>query len=421
MNIKVSIIVPVYNAEPYLHRSLDSLVNQTLWDIEIICINDCSPDNSLTVLKKYAKKDSRIKIIDFEKNQGVSVARNSGMKIATGEYVGFCDPDDYVDLDFYEKLYKLAKGKNADIAKAVRKIMEIGKDTEFIENISKRPLIQKRYFKYQFTYQFTTAIYKNKMLKKNKIRFPVKISVAEDICFAVNAAVAAKNVYALNNAFYHYIRRDDSAHSVIYNFEKINSALKAYRLISNNLNKAAYKDKHYLYIYTFLFRWLLTLLARNSDECIIKKIAKIAIVHYKKDNAFKEFNLPKSIVVAIENKDGKNLISLLRKWADNNLYPFIDIKESILQNRKLYVWGTGEDGIRVKKQCESNGWKVEYFLDSNSQVKEFNGYKVLQPQYLLDSKSMDFFILISSRAYAGEIAEICKRAGLREGLDFWKP
>jgi glycosyltransferase involved in cell wall biosynthesis len=81
-------IVPIYNVEPYLRRCLDSLVNQTLKDIEIICINDCSPDKSLIILKEYAGKDNRIKIIDFEKNQGVSVARNSGMKIAKGEYIG---------------------------------------------------------------------------------------------------------------------------------------------------------------------------------------------------------------------------------------------------------------------------------------------------------------------------------------------
>jgi len=122
----VSIIVPIYNVEPYLHRCLDSLVNQTLKDIEIICINDCSPDNSLDILKEYAEKDERINIINFEKNQGVSVARNTGIEIAKGEYIGFVDSDDYVDLDFYEKLYKKARETDADMVKAsLKKNMKI--------------------------------------------------------------------------------------------------------------------------------------------------------------------------------------------------------------------------------------------------------------------------------------------------------
>ena len=100
---KISVIVPVYNVEKYLARCLDSIINQTLADIEIICINDGSTDNSLEILNDYAKKDSRIKIID-QTNAGLSCARNAGMQIAQGEYIGFVDSDDWIDLDFYEKL-----------------------------------------------------------------------------------------------------------------------------------------------------------------------------------------------------------------------------------------------------------------------------------------------------------------------------
>ena len=114
-NMKISIIVPVYNVEKYLERCLDSLINQTLKDIEIICINDGSTDNSSEILKEYAKKDSRIIIIN-QNNQGISVARNNGMNKAKGKYIGFVDSDDWVDLDFFEKLYKAAEKHNAQIA-----------------------------------------------------------------------------------------------------------------------------------------------------------------------------------------------------------------------------------------------------------------------------------------------------------------
>lgn len=115
--VKVSIIVPVYNVDKYLEKCLDSLINQTLKDIEIICVNDGSTDTSQKILEKYSKKDNRITIINQD-NAGLSVARNSGIDIAKGEYIGFVDSDDWIDSDFYEKLYNSAKNNDADIVVA---------------------------------------------------------------------------------------------------------------------------------------------------------------------------------------------------------------------------------------------------------------------------------------------------------------
>ena len=111
---KVSVIIPVYNVEKYLRECLDSVINQTLKDIEIICVNDGSTDNSLQILEEYAQKDERIKIIAQE-NKGQAVARNVGIKIAQGEFIGFLDSDDYLDLNFYENLYNRAKETNSNI------------------------------------------------------------------------------------------------------------------------------------------------------------------------------------------------------------------------------------------------------------------------------------------------------------------
>ena len=106
--IKLSIIVPCYKVEKYLPRCLDSLVNQTLKDIEIICINDGSPDNCINILKNYKEKyGNKIVIIDKE-NEGVWRGRKDGVKKAKGEFIGFVDSDDYVSLDYAEKLYNAA-------------------------------------------------------------------------------------------------------------------------------------------------------------------------------------------------------------------------------------------------------------------------------------------------------------------------
>jgi glycosyltransferase involved in cell wall biosynthesis len=112
---KVSIIIPVYNVEKYLNKCLDSIINQTLNDIEIICINDGSTDKSLSILELFKSRDERIKVIS-QPNAGLSAARNKGMEAAQGEYICFVDSDDYIDLDFCKKLYSTAVKHDADIA-----------------------------------------------------------------------------------------------------------------------------------------------------------------------------------------------------------------------------------------------------------------------------------------------------------------
>ncbi len=105
---KVSVIIPVYNVEKYLRECLDSVINQTLSDIEIICVNDGSTDNSLAILEEYAQKDTRIKIIS-KRNEGAGKARQAAIKKASGEYLAFLDGDDYYKSDFVEKMYASAK------------------------------------------------------------------------------------------------------------------------------------------------------------------------------------------------------------------------------------------------------------------------------------------------------------------------
>ena len=108
MSVKVSVILPVYNASDYLHQCMDSIVGQTLKDIEIICVDDGSTDNSLDILKEYEQKDKRVKVIQ-QKNAGAGAARNNGLSIATGEYLSFLDSDDFFELICWKRLMKKQK------------------------------------------------------------------------------------------------------------------------------------------------------------------------------------------------------------------------------------------------------------------------------------------------------------------------
>ena len=113
-NVLVSILVPVYNTSKYLEKCMDSLVGQTLKEIEIICVNDGSTDNSLEILQAYAEKDPRVIIVD-KPNGGLPSARNAGIDRATGNYLGFVDSDDYVETTMFEKMYKTAIKNSAEV------------------------------------------------------------------------------------------------------------------------------------------------------------------------------------------------------------------------------------------------------------------------------------------------------------------
>lgn len=125
---KISVIIPVYNTQKYLRECLDSVVNQTLTDIEIICVDDGSTDNSINILNEYKEQDSRIKVLT-QRNTGAAVARNNGILHATGEYLYFTDSDDYISHSLLEKMYNKVKEKNADICICKRTIFDAIKNT----------------------------------------------------------------------------------------------------------------------------------------------------------------------------------------------------------------------------------------------------------------------------------------------------
>ena len=211
MNPKVSIIVPVYNVGPYLTKCMESLCNQTLKDIEIIAVNDCSTDNSFTILNEFGEKDARIKIINHERNELTAKTRNDGLEIAHGEYIGFVDGDDYVDLDFYEKLYNLAKSTNSDIAKGITKTINEKGTTKIVNDNEK---INKN-GKYEFFGNLLTAIYRRNLLQKYNIKFHIDF-----FCFQIQAVYYANKVACSDSTFYNYIRHSDSCDSKVFSLEK---------------------------------------------------------------------------------------------------------------------------------------------------------------------------------------------------------
>jgi glycosyltransferase involved in cell wall biosynthesis len=212
---KVSVIIPVYNTSPYLRRCMDSITGQTLRDIEIVCINDGSSDDSLEILREYEAKDSRVRVIDFSENRGVSVARNTGMDAAQGEYIGFVDSDDYVDADFYEKLYAKAVETGAEIIKGADWQMITGNKIT-IERLNSRIKKNRVYF----SQQYVTALFKTRFIREKGIHFPVGLLVGEDQVFSITAALRAVEICFAETAQYYYFRRENSVNSTKWSSDK---------------------------------------------------------------------------------------------------------------------------------------------------------------------------------------------------------
>lgn len=254
---KVSVIVPVYNTAQYLRDCIDSLVNQTYKNIEIIVVNDGSKDNSLEIINEYASKYPNIILINQE-NKGYSGARNVALEKVTGDYVGFVDSDDYIAPDMFQKLMSAAQNSSADIVSCSffrvfnekDSIIQVFDSNKFYfdllshkrDNDLKCTL--KNYGELLLDDAFVwNRIYKTKMLKDNNIVFPDDIFFGEDTYFHRNALYAANNIAYIKEPLYYYRQGRIGAQttltdirnmSFIKNCENLYKIASKYNLESSN-------------------------------------------------------------------------------------------------------------------------------------------------------------------------------------------
>ena len=234
--VKISVIIPVYNTQKYLRECIDSILNQNFKDIEIICINDGSTDNSQDILDEYHKKDIRFKVFT-QKNQGLAKSRNVGLNHAKGEYVIFLDSDDYLKSDSLLKLYNIANKKNLDFV--MFKIMNFDYkthvkstaryfDMKFLKNVRNKVFnwrdVKENFFNISVT--ATSKLFKRELLED--IRFPEGI-IFEDNLFFIKALLKAERIYFLEDYLYLRRMRPDSITNSYYGDFK--DCIKIYALI----------------------------------------------------------------------------------------------------------------------------------------------------------------------------------------------
>ncbi|MBR0423555.1 MAG: glycosyltransferase [Clostridia bacterium] len=303
---KISVVVPVYNTERYLPTCLDSLVNQNFRDIEIICVNDGSTDKSVAILNEYAKKDSRIRIINQE-NQGVSEARNTGIRESKGKYISFVDSDDYVDPKIYEKGYELIDSNDADVYSMKEETFYNGANL-----IKEKPYNSSKVFVYgdgektidfpNKTYGIKLGVVWNKLYRKslitdNNFKFEKDIYFGEDTIFNWILFTRVKKVINDENRLYFYrSSRPGSIMSTVDASKKIENYIAIARRLVEEYNTTNYFKGYENWVTTKIlslnYNFLIIRFPKSEEKIYwIKKFLKDVDEPYFKKYGFKDIKI----------------------------------------------------------------------------------------------------------------------------------
>ena len=378
--VKVSVVIPVYNVEKYIEECLDSVINQTLTDIEIICINDGSTDKSLDILKRYAKEDNRIIILN-ESNNGAGFSRKKGLNIAKGKFVSFVDSDDYLDEKCLELAYNNGINNNSDIVffkiKSFNSIEKterfdprfdlstyFDKNTDFNSFVFDYHLVKPIVFN-SFT-SIWSRMFKRDFLIDNDFYFPKKLSF-NDIPLHVQSLLSAKKISFVNENLYNYRLINDNSITVkshksdkVYDIFKISEFLEDY-LLSNNLLEEFKIEfiKFKLSHYTFHLNKI------ENDELINKFFLDVK-------NKFLEMNISDDILDSFEDKYKIIYTSIV----DSQTYPEYSVRN------KLYKYQINYEKVKFKNETLINKNKV--LVKENNSLKENN--KKLKKQVETEKK-----------------------------------
>jgi glycosyltransferase involved in cell wall biosynthesis len=323
---KISIIIPVYNTDKYLDKCLESVTAQTLKEIEIICVNDGSTDNSLEILKKYAKQDSRFIIID-QNDSGAGAARNVGLDKAQGEYLAFLDSDDFFELDMLEKMYKKAKNDDADILlcdyfaynnktkKRERRFI----NAHLLKNLKifSSKDMPDDIFLVAGTENWS-RLYKKSFILDNKIRFQ-NLKTCNDVYFALLSLALAQKIVYIDQPFVNYRQKTGAQivirglffESIFIAFDKLKNVLIE-KDIFDSLKNSFY-DK-----FVSCLRYEYQFIKEKNKKAFLEQCKKQLPEKY-----FKKFTEKES------GKFIKNLFSIRNIYTDGNkvkILTFLNLK-----------------------------------------------------------------------------------------------
>ena len=367
----VSVLVPVYNVERYLSECLDSLVHQTLKDIEIICINDGSTDDSLNILQEYAKRDARIKIID-KNNTGYGHTMNIGIRVAQGDYIGILESDDFADANMFEVLYGVASSMEVDFAKsnyweykyhasAFIRSLEDGPYQEVFT--PRRDLLCSFIFKPAIW----SAIYKRDFILKNNIAFNETPGASfQDTSFNFKVFACAERAVFVEDAFVHY--RQDNEASSVNRADKVYCVVDEYRKSAEFLETNPNLKPQLEYLLPALkwntYQWNYRRISPDFKYEFIEKMMNAFQALWESDAirpAYRHYKEQLHDLMRIMSAKDIFLLEVYYAFQRGKLL-LSALKYEMQHHEKIYLYGAGKIGREVASYLQAHDMNFDGFI-----------------------------------------------------------
>lgn len=355
---KVSVIIPIYNVEKYVEKCIESVMNQTLLDIEIICIDDGSTDDSGNIVDRYSKSDSRIKVI-HKKNTGYGSTINLGISEASGKYIGIVESDDFIECQMYEQLYKIAEENDLDYIKAnYYEYSDTGKKVHEEPPICDYDIVYSEYENMNklFIYKSIWAgIYKKEFLVNKKIKLLETAGASyQDTSFWFKVCICAHRAMLIKNLFVNY--RIDNDNSSVNSSQKVfcicDEIEECKRYLENsNLKKEKIMPYFYKYMYN-AYQWnIIRINAAYLEEFLIKTSDAMKDA-YKILKSEKEFlTLPELERISFWAETPKIYYRMLmnNEIMKHNAKTYAKMFEQYISEKHIYIYGAGKVGRKLEK------------------------------------------------------------------------
>lgn len=412
---KVSIIIPVYNVEKYLRECLDSVINQTFHDIEIICIDDGSTDSSKQILAEYQSKDNRLKVIS-QKNGGQSKARNAGLDVATGDYIYFLDSDDYIKSNALEVLYKTAKTNNLEI---------LFFDSEvFFEN----DILKNQFSEYLTAYdrknEYTDVISGidlfSKLVKNNAyvvspcLQFTKREYLEEKHIRFFEGIIYEDNLYTFKSI----LQADRVAHII--------DKLYMRRIRENStMTETKIRFFHFYSIFMCYIRMLQFSYSIPQDEVLEKAIVKVLSGVYRsaqeKYNLISHYNLFKAELDLLKNMSNRDKMLMKHfgfEFPGTCLFPFGGIK----YGSKIILYGAGKVGNYYYNQIEATKYcEIKLWVDQNyEKLRKCYKIPVQSPENIFHEEYDFIIVAVEDEDLYLEIRAYLISKGVLENKIIWE-
>ena len=408
--VKISIIMPLYNAAKYLKECLISIKNQTFIDFELICVNDASTDDTMEILEEFQKEGNFIEILSNSERCGAAVSRNRGMKAAKGKYLSFLDGDDIFDEKMLEEAYAAMEKHELDVvtfeyihtdSENIYEKQSVSRSPEYRERYCKMPFCMKDYMPDEILKVATgpcNKLYRREFVESNKLEFQT-LSCSNDVYFVNMAVMLANRMMFMDNGSVMIYARDHSEpNRISYNRDPMCTFLAMEKLQEELINRKQFAKlyQHFYYKAFFSIKWSLEK-TKNIDDARkfynflkeegIDKLRTRGAEYYEKVNIY--------IRLCLERFEHEDFSSMWYKEPDNffelYLYRGIETLTELFNNWReknisVGIWGSGFNGKTLLEFCKKNKLQIDAIVDMSEQKQGtmLSGYCIAAPEEIYD-------------------------------------